>query len=71
MSSADKAAWLEVSLSVSPDQADAVAEVLSRFTQDGVVIELLLDNESNETQIHKPGALRIFGYLFADQTLEE
>jgi len=68
---ADKASWLEVSLRVSPEQAEAVAEVLGRFTQEGVVIEQLAkeSNLSSVPILHD--SVKIFGYLFADETVED
>jgi len=71
MSLADKASWVEVSLRVSPEQAEAVAEVLGRFTQEGVVIEQLAkeSNLSSVPILHD--SVKIFGYLFADETVED
>jgi len=43
----DKASWIEVSLSVTPEQAEAVAEVLGRYTREGVVIEQLADPDNH------------------------
>jgi ribosomal protein L11 methyltransferase len=68
---ADKASWLEVSLPVSPEQAEAVAEVLGRFTQEGVVIEQIVeeDNLSSRNILHN--TMKVFGYLFADEAVDE
>ena len=66
----DKTSWLEISLQVTPEQAEAVAEVLGRFTSEGVVVERLTDDAKNP--IGTPAKkVRVFGYLFADSQLEE
>jgi ribosomal protein L11 methyltransferase len=70
MCSVDKASWLEVSLQVTPEQAEAVAEVLGRFTPEGVVVEqLAIQNSTPETQMEQ--RVKVSGYLFADAHLEE
>ena len=67
----DKAAWIEVALTVTPEQAEAVAEVLGRFTREGVVIEQLADqNTRQEKTILKP-EVRVYGYFFNDETVED
>lgn len=43
-----KAEWLEISLQVDGELAEAVAEVLSRFIPTGVVIEQLIPSERND-----------------------
>jgi ribosomal protein L11 methyltransferase len=68
---ADKASWLEVSLHVSPEQAEAVAEVLGRFTQEGVVIEQLAKEDNLSSVPILNNSVKIFGYLFADKTVED
>ena len=71
MSLADKVSWLEVSLQVSQEQAEAVAEILGRFTQEGVVIEQLT-KENNLSSVHiLQNSVKVFGYLFADEEVEE
>ena len=62
--------WVEVSLLVSSEQAEAVAEVLSRTIPNGVVVEQkAILNSSDEANQIEPTA-RVFGYLLADSTLE-
>ena len=68
---ADKASWLEVSLQISPEQAEAVAEVLGRFTQEGVVIEQLTEENNLSSAPILHNSVKVFGYLFADETVEE
>jgi ribosomal protein L11 methyltransferase len=63
--------WIEVSLTVSPEQAEAVAEVLSRTIPNGVVVEQkALQDNSREASQMEPAA-RVFGYLLADSSLED
>ncbi|MBW8012545.1 MAG: 50S ribosomal protein L11 methyltransferase [Chloroflexi bacterium] len=67
-------AWLEVSLSVDGELAEAVAEVLARFVQGGIVIEnepILENNATNSGSTHQSPALRVYGYLKADEGLDE
>jgi len=66
-----KASWLEVSLSVFPEQADAVAEVMGRFTQDGVVIEQVIEDNILSPSRSLANPIKVFGYLFMDATIEE
>lgn len=65
-----KVNWVEVSLTVSAEQAEAVAEVLSRIIPNGVVVEQkAMQNNHDEANRVEPNA-RVFGYLLADATLE-
>ncbi|NPV41059.1 MAG: 50S ribosomal protein L11 methyltransferase [Anaerolineae bacterium] len=67
----DKANWIEVSLTVTPEQAEAVAEVIGRFTREGVVIEqaALPDNPLEENLLEDH--VRVYGYFFADAGAED
>jgi len=68
---ADQVKWLEVSLTVSPELAEAVAEVIGRFTREGVVMEqLALPDKGGESAVMET-QVRVFGYLLADGSLEE
>ena len=67
----DKASWLEVSFEVSPEQAEAVAEILGRFTQEGVVIEQLAEDNSPSPELILKSSVMVFGYIFMDASLEE
>lgn len=62
--------WIEVSLLVSCEQAEAVAEVLSRAIPNGVVVEqnAIQENSSNADYLEKNA--RVFGYLLADEEIE-
>ena len=66
------ATWIEVSLTVDGELAEAVAEVLSRFAPGGVVIESTLIEASLEYPEGYPvGPLRVCAYLPADEHIEE
>lgn len=67
----DKASWIEVSLTVTPELAEAVAEVLGRFTREGVVIEQLADPDNHSELAKLKPQVRVFGYFFADASAEE
>lgn len=63
--------WLEVSLTVSGELAESVAEVLDRYASGGVVVEsgVIWDEEDGEgTPV---GPVRVYGYLPVDDLLEE
>ncbi len=64
--------WLEVSLIVDGERAEAVAELLGRYIPEGVVIESTAvragpADENGEAV----GPLRVCGYILADEKLEE
>jgi len=64
--------WLEVSLTVDGEMAEAVAEVLARFIPDGVVIEsTAVVPGADGADGHAVGPLRVYGYLPLDDQLEE
>jgi len=67
----DNAKWLEISLTVDGELAEAVAEVLDRYAANGVVVEQ--DVKYNDAEdIGTPyGPVRVFGYLAIDGQLEE
>ena len=56
-----QASWLEISLTVSGELAEPVAELLARYIPDGVVIEsTAVVNPPDETEGHVVGPLRVF-----------
>lgn len=68
----EQATWLEVSLVVDGELAEAVAEVLARFAPDGVVIEstkVIIDGSESEGEV--VGPLRVSAYLAMDEKIEE
>ncbi len=65
-------AWVEVSLSVDGELAEAVAEVLARYIPAGVVIESTAVYAGPEDENGQAvGPLRVCGYLPVDEALEE
>jgi ribosomal protein L11 methyltransferase len=63
--------WLEVSLIVDGELAEAVAEVLARFIPNGVAIETTAIQSDPENEGYPIGPLRVCGYLPLDDRLEE
>ena len=62
--------WLEVSLSVNGELAEAVADVLARFAPDGVVTEqgvVFVNDEAEGTGV---GPVTVRAYLHVDEELE-
>jgi ribosomal protein L11 methyltransferase len=66
-----EAHWLEVSLTVNGELAEAVAEVLSRFVSGGVVTESGVIYNDAEDEGTEYGPVRVFGYLVVDEHLED
>ena len=67
----DNAHWLEISLTVDGELAEAVAEVLSRFVANGVVTERDIIYNDAEDRGTPVGPIRVFGYLPFDEQIEE
>jgi ribosomal protein L11 methyltransferase len=69
--------WLEISLTVDGELAEAVAEVLARFFPNGIVIESTkiddhYDDSPEGGSFGSPsGPLRVYGYLRRDSQLED
>jgi ribosomal protein L11 methyltransferase len=63
--------WLEVSLIVDGEMAEAVAEVLARFAPNGVVIESTAIEASPEDAGRPVGPLRVCAYLEMNAQIEE
>jgi ribosomal protein L11 methyltransferase len=63
--------WLEVSLTVDGEMAEAVAEVLARFIPNGVAIESTAIYADPEDEGYSIGPLRVCGYLPVDERLEQ
>jgi ribosomal protein L11 methyltransferase len=62
--------WLEVSLTVDGEMAEAVAEVLARFIPNGVAIESTAIQTELEGEGYPIGPLRVCGYLPVNERLE-
>lgn len=63
--------WLEVSLVVDGELAEAVSEVFSRFVTGGVVIESIEIKPNPESMGQIVGPLRVCGYLLIDAEFEK
>lgn len=63
--------WLEISLIVDGELAEAVAEVLARYVPNGVVVESTQIIPDPEGEGHPAGPLRVCGYLDPDADVEE
>jgi ribosomal protein L11 methyltransferase len=63
--------WLEVSLTVNGELAEAVADVLARFAPNGVTTEQAVDFVSDEDEGTPAGPISVRAYLPADGELEE
>ncbi len=63
--------WLEVSLNVNGELAEAVAEVLSRFAPNGIAIEAEVKGFTPDGQGIPSGLMKVSAYLPVDDNLEE
>ncbi|MDK1028944.1 MAG: 50S ribosomal protein L11 methyltransferase [Anaerolineae bacterium] len=63
--------WLEVSLSVDGEQAEAVADVLARFAPNGVLTEQGADYVDDEGQGMPSGPIIVRAYLEMNEQLED
>lgn len=63
--------WIEVSLIVEGELAEAAAEVLARYVPGGVVVESTRVEANTEDEGRVVGPLRVCGYLPVDEHLEE
>ncbi len=67
-----EAAWLEVSVTVDGELAEAIAEVMARYVPNGVVIESTAVTAPKEGGTgHPVGPLKVRGFLPVDDQLEE
>ncbi|NLW71875.1 MAG: 50S ribosomal protein L11 methyltransferase [Chloroflexi bacterium] len=64
-------AWLEASLICSAELAEAVAEVFSRFTPDGVVLNNITRFDQTAYEEVPTGEIRVAAYLPLDESVEE
>ncbi len=63
--------WLEVSLTVNGELAEAVADVLARFAPNGVTTEQAVKFNDAEDEGTPVGPITVRAYLPADEKLEE
>lgn len=62
--------WLEVSLVVDGELAEALADLMSRYVEGGVVVESGVKFDSIEDEGTAGGPVRVFGYIPVDGELE-
>jgi ribosomal protein L11 methyltransferase len=67
----ENARWLEISLIVDPELAEAISELLSRFVSNGVVVESGVTYNDAEDEGTPFGPVKVFGYLAVDERIEE
>ncbi len=67
----DSDSWLEVSLTVNGELAEAVAEVLGRYAPNGVAMEMEVQGFTPDGQGIPSGDIRVCAYLPVDEHLEE
>ena len=63
--------WLEVSIEVDAELAEAVAEVLARYAPGGVVVASTAIEAGPDEQGKPVGPMRVCAYLPADEQLEQ
>jgi len=63
--------WLEVSLTVNGELAEAVADVLARFAPNGVTTEQAVDFVNEEDEGVPVGPITVRAYLPVDENIEE
>ena len=63
--------WLEVSMTVDPELAEAISELLSRFVSNGVVVESGVTYNDAEDEGTPFGPAKVYGYLAIDENIEE
>ena len=63
--------WLEISLKVNGELAEAVAEVLDRFVVNGVVIERDVPQEPGKNENSTEDLVTVLGYLAVEEKIEE
>lgn len=63
--------WLEVSLTVNGELAEAVADVLARFAPNGVMTEQSVQFTNDEDEGTPSGPISVRAYLPADESLDD
>jgi ribosomal protein L11 methyltransferase len=67
----EKAHWLQISITVDPELAEAVSELLSRFVSNGVVVESGVTYNDAEDEGTPFGDVKVYGYMAIDEHIEE
>jgi ribosomal protein L11 methyltransferase len=63
--------WLEVSLTVNGEVAEAVADLLARYVEGGVVVESEVKYNDAEDEGTPVGPVKVYGYLPVNEQIEE
>lgn len=63
--------WLEISLTIDPELAEAVSELLNRYVSNGVVVESGVTYNDAEDEGTPFGPAKVYGYLAIDEKIEE
>lgn len=63
--------WIEVSIVVDGELAEAVADVLGRFVSNGVVVESGVKYNDEEDEGTAFGPVRVFGYLPFEENIDQ
>lgn len=63
--------WLEVSLVVDGELAEAVADVIGRYTSEGIVMEQAVQYNDSEDLGTAYGPIKVYGYLLMDAHVED
>jgi len=63
--------WLEVSVICNGELAEAVAEVMARFAENGVVIESITEFDQNAYEQVETDNVRVLCYLAKDENVEQ
>lgn len=66
----NQAKWLEISLIVNGELAEAISDILSRHLPNGVVIEKAVEYDTNGEGYSASGQARVCGYLPMDEDVE-
>ncbi len=66
-----EAKWLEISLTVDGELAEAVAGVMDGYVSNGVVVESGVNFYDDEDEGTPFGPVKVYGYLIIDEHLEE
>jgi ribosomal protein L11 methyltransferase len=67
----ENARWLQISLTVDPELAEAVSELISRFVSNGVVVESGVTYNDAEDEGTPFGPVKVYGYMAIDEHIEE
>jgi ribosomal protein L11 methyltransferase len=67
----ENAHWLEISVTVDPELAEPVSELISRFVSNGVVVERGVTYNDAEDEGTPFGPVKVYGYLAIDERIEE